>query len=141
MAKATSFNSEQYAWADVTIQIGSRVLTGVQGISYKTTQEKGFVYGKGNKPQSIQRGNYSFEGSIKITQNELETLISGAPNKDINAYRALTVSVGYEREDGESVIDNLVGVEFMDVEKAMDQGKQFMEINMPILFLDVQYDV
>lgn len=141
MAKATSFNSEQYAWADVTIQVGSRVLAGVQSIRYKSAQEKGFVYGKGNKPLSIQRGNYSFEGSIKILQNELETLISGAPNKDIAAYRALTVSIGYEREDGESVIDNLVGVEFLDAEKAMDQGKQFMEIELPILFLDVQYDV
>ena len=141
MASASSFNSDQYAWSNVTIQIGSRVLTDVQSIRYKESQEKGFVYGKGNKPLSIQRGNYTYDGSIKVLQNELETLINAAPNKKLNDYRGLIVSVGYEREDGTSVIDNLVGVEFMEVEKAMDQGKQFMEIELPIMFLDVKYNV
>ncbi|GAB2586574.1 hypothetical protein [Spirosoma areae] len=137
----TKFNSEQYAWSDVTIQVGSRVLTGVQQISYKRNQEKGFVYGKGNKPLSIQRGNYAFEGSIKILQNELETLIKNAPDKDLMRYRNLTISIGYEDESGKSVIDNVVGAEFSEVEKAMEQGKQFMEVELPIMFLDVQYDV
>ncbi|GAB3734941.1 hypothetical protein [Spirosoma lituiforme] len=141
MATSSSFNSEQYAWADVTIQIGSRVLTGVQGISYKRTQEKGFVYGKGDKPMSIQRGNYAFEGSVKLLQDEVETLIQGAPNKDLLRLRNLTISIGYEREDGTSVIDNIVGAEFSEVEKALEQGKQFMEIELPIMFLDVKYDV
>ena len=125
----------------MTVQIGSRVLTGVQSIRYKRSQEKGFVYGKGDKPLSIQRGNYAFEGSIKVLQSELETLIAGAPNKDLMALRGLTISIGYENEAGDSVVDNIVGAEFNDVEKMMDQGKQFMEVELAILFLDVQYDV
>ena len=141
MAQSTSFNSEQYAWSDVTIQIGSKVLMGVQSIRYKESQEKGFVYGKGNKPLTIQRGNYTYEGSIKVLQNELEPLIAAAPNGKLNDYRGLTISIGYEREDGTSVIDNLVGVEFMEVEKAMEQGKQFMEIELPILFLNVKNNI
>ena len=135
------FSSEQYAWSDVTIQVGDRVLTGVQSVGYKRSQEKGFVYGKGDKPLSIQRGNYSFEGSIKVLQDELETLINTAPGKDLMRLRNLTISVGYEKDGGTSVVDNLVGVEFTEVEKSIEQGKQFMEVELPILFLDVKYDV
>lgn len=142
MASAASFNSEQFGWADVTIQIGSRILTGVQAIRYKRSQEKGFVYGKGNKPQAIQKGNYAFEGMVKVLQSELEILIANAPGKDLVAYRNMIVSVQYESEDGlTTVIDNLVGVEFSEVEKALEQGKQYMEVELPIMFLDVKYNV
>ena len=71
MASALAFNSEEFAWSDVTVQVGSRVLTGIQAVSYKVSQEKGFVYGKGNKPLAIQKGNFAYEGTIKVLQSEL----------------------------------------------------------------------
>lgn len=132
------FNSAQYSWSDVTIQLGDRVLTGIQSVRYAEKQEKGFVYGKGNMPLSVQRGNYSYEGSVKLLQNEVETLIAGAPEKKLARLRDLTVTIAFEREDGESVTDNLVGVEFMDIEKALEQGKLFMEVDLPIIFLGIK---
>lgn len=134
----TQFNSEQYDWSNVTVQLGDRILTGIQSVRYKESQEKGLVYGKGNKPLSIQRGNFTYEGSLKLLQNEVETLIAAAPEQKLANYRGLTVSIAYETDGGESVTDNLVGVEFLDVEKALDQGAQFMEVELPILFLDIQ---
>ncbi|MEZ0611935.1 hypothetical protein ACAW74_25710 [Fibrella sp. WM1] len=135
------FNSEQYSWSSVTVQIGSDIIVECQGISYKTNQEKGFVYGKGNNPLSIQRGNKSNEGSVKVLQNTLERLIQKAPNKDLNDYRGLTCSISYEAEDGRTVVDNILGMEFTDVEKAIEQGKTFMEVDLPFIFLQMKYDV
>lgn len=134
----TTFSTDQYQWSDVTIQIGTRVLTGVQSIRYKESQEKGYVFGKGNKPLSIQRGNYTYEGSVKLLQSELELLIAGAPNRRLGDYRGLTITVAYEKADGQALTDILVGVEFMDYEKMLDQGKQYMEIELPIMFLDIK---
>lgn len=141
MAAQTSFNTEQFGWSDITLQIGNRIVTGIQALRYKESQDKGYVYGMGNKPLSIQRGNVTYEGSIKILQSELNTLIAGAPNKKLNDYRNLTITVGYENAIGGQTVDNLVGVEFTDVEKSMDQGKQFMEVELAIMFLDVQHAV
>ena len=138
----TSFNSEQFSWAETTVQIGGRVLTGVQGVSYKVGQQKDYLYGKGDKPLGIQRGNYTYEGSTKILQSELTILQDGAPEKDLMQYRGLTITVGYETKDGQELtLDNLVGVEFVDVEKAMEQGKGNMEVQLPIMFLSIQTDV
>ncbi len=139
MPSATSFNSEQYGWSDITVQAGNRILTGIQSVRYKESQEKGYVYGKGNTPLSIQRGNKTYEGSIKILQSELDKLIADAPNKSILDIRNLTISVGYENALGGASVDNLIGVEFTDAEKAMEQNKQFMEVELAIMFLSIQH--
>jgi hypothetical protein len=139
MPAQTSFNSEQYGWSDVTVQVGNRILTGIQSVRYKESQEKGFVYGKGNTPLSIQRGNKTYEGSIKILQSELDKLIAEAPNKSLLDIRNMTISVGYQNADGGASVDNLIGVEFTDSEKSMEQNKQFMEVELTIMFLNVQH--
>ena len=58
------FNSREYEWADITVVLGGRDITGLRSIRYKESQEKEAVYGKGNRPQAIQKGNKSYEGSI-----------------------------------------------------------------------------
>lgn len=139
MPAQTSFNSEQYGWSDITIQVGNRILTGVQAVSYDESQEKEFVYGKGDKPLSIQRGNKSYEGLIKILQSELDKMIADAPNKSLLDIRNMTITVGYEKDQGAVTVDNLIGVEFTKTSKAMEQNKKHMEVELPIMFLDVQH--
>ncbi|RIV21391.1 hypothetical protein DYU11_18470 [Fibrisoma montanum] len=135
-----SFNSEQYQYSDVSVQIGDRVLVGLRGVKYMSEQEKEPVYGKGNQPLAIQRGNKKYEGEIKILQGELELLIDKAPNKDIIDYRNLTITVAYSNGAGLTT-DNLVGVEFKQSPKEMNQNDKFMEVTLPILFLKLKQGV
>lgn len=139
---ATQFDSSltQYTWSNVSVLIGGRVLTGIRSVSYKTTQEKELLHAGGDKPLAIQRGNYTYEGSIKLLQNELDNLVNKAPNRDLMAYRNLTVVVSYEDDAGHFTTDTLVGVEFTEVDKMMEQNKKFMEVELPILFLGLKYD-
>ena len=60
------FNSREYEWADVTLLLGGKDITGVRGVKYTIKQEKETVYGKGNEPIAIQKGNKSYEGEITM---------------------------------------------------------------------------
>ena len=131
------FNTEQFEWSDVTIQLGDRVLTAVQGVSYDTSQDKELIYGKGNQPLAIQRGNKTYKGEITVLQSELHLLINSAPNKDLTDYRNLTITVSYSRDDV-VVTDGLVGVEFTEMSKSLKQNDKFMTVTLPIIFTRLQ---
>ena len=68
------FDTRQYEYADINVALGGRVITGLRGIKYSSKQEKEAVYGKGNEPMHIQKGNISYEGEVTLLQSELETL-------------------------------------------------------------------
>ena len=68
----TIINGRQYEFADVSLILGGRDVTGLRGIKYKESQEKELLYGKGNKPMSVQKGNIAYEGEITLTQSEPE---------------------------------------------------------------------
>lgn len=138
---AQQFNTKQFSWAQVDIQIGSRLLTGARGLSYAASQEKEPVYGKGDEPQAIQRGNKAYRGELTLLQSELEILTRSAPNKDLNDYRDLSLVVSYRQEDGTVVTDAILGAEFTDVEKALRQNDKFMEVSLPFLYLKLQRDI
>ncbi|SEA70594.1 hypothetical protein SAMN05444145_105238 [Alistipes timonensis JC136] len=130
------FDSRQYEFADTTLFLGNRDVTGLRAINYTEKQEKEALYGKGNKPLSIQKGNKSYEGSIGILQSELEALevAGGGSILDLE----LTAVVNYGNPSKGDVIktDELIGVQFTEAPRGMKQGDKFMEIELPIVFLD-----
>lgn len=134
----SAFSSKQYAWPDLSISIGGRILEGITEVEYTVKQEKDTLRGRGNKPHKITRGNKSYEGKITIWQSELEAMVQDAPNKDILDLN-FDVIVSYVPEDGgQSVTDVLSGCEFTETKKGMKQGDKNMLIELPIIFLDVK---
>ena len=134
----STFSSKQYAWSDLSISIGGRILEGITEVEYTVKQEKDTLRGRGNKPHKITRGNKSYEGKITIWQSELESMIQDAPGKDILNLN-FDVIVSYVPEDGgQSVTDVLSGCEFTETKKGMKQGDKNMQIELPIMFLDVK---
>lgn len=139
-----AFRSEEFAWVDINVVMQGRIVTGLTGISYKETQLKTNIYAKGNKPYARTRGNIEYEGSIKLLQSELEALQRGAGiGRSINQIPPFDVTVSYAAEDGSGAVvtDTLKAVEFTEVEKGMDQNDPFMEIELPIIIGDIQYNV
>ena len=60
------FDSNEFEFADVKVSILGVELTGLRGLKYKKIQEKEPVYGAGNEPKRIQRGNKRYEGTLQI---------------------------------------------------------------------------
>jgi len=140
----TIINGRQYEWADISLILGGRDVTGIRGIKYKEKQEKELMYGKGNQPLSIQKGNKSYEGEITVTQSELETLKllarqqtlrSSILGLNLNA----VVCYGNPLKGDAMITDRLYGIQFTEEEKSMSQGDKNMEITLPFICTDIQY--
>ena len=133
------FNSRQYEFADLTLILGGRDLTGFRGVKYAEKQEKEPVYGKGNLPVSIQRGNKNYEGEITLLQGEYETLKMASPSKSVlDLQLDAVVAYGNPSAGDALTTDTLVGIQFTEAAKEMKQGDKFMEITLPFIFLRIK---
>lgn len=132
------FNSREYEWSDVSVVLAGRMVTGIRGVSYTSSQEKEALYGKGNKPHSIQRGNKSYSGSIKLLQSELEALQLAANGDVLDISFNVVVSYGNPTQGDVITTDLLVGCEITEVPKGLNQNDKFMEIELPLIMLDVK---
>lgn len=136
-----AFNSSEYEWNDLTVSMGGRIVTGIRGIKYNSKQEKEVIYGKGNTPHSIQRGNKSHEGSIKLLQSELEALIEAAKGDILDLSVLITVSYGNPSKGDPIKTDTVIGVQFTEQPKEMNQGDKFMEVELPFLAIDIRRNI
>lgn len=133
----STYNSKQYGWKDYTIAYGSRILEGVTGLEWSIKQEKDFLYGRGEKPHRIVRGNKSGEGKVKLWQSEVEAMIADAPDNDLLKLRFNITEAFVPKDGGQTVINILKDVEITEIPRTMNQGDKNQIIELPFLFLDV----
>lgn len=132
------FNSKEYEWSDVCVVMAGRMVTGIRGISYTSSQEKEALYAKGNKPHSIQRGNKSYSGSIRLLQSELDALEAAARGDVLDVSFNVVVSYGNPAKGDVITTDILMGCEITEVPKSINQADKFMEIELPLIILDIK---
>lgn len=137
------FDTREFEYADVKVKMLGAELDGLRGLTYKKSQEKEPVYGAGNKPKAIQRGNKKYEGNLMLLKSDFDLLnkaavsagytdITDVPGKLIN------ISVVYQKE-GDPLIQTatLFNVEFTEYEDGMKQGDKFKEITLPFICLNI----
>ena len=134
------FATREYEWADVTVVMAGRDVTGIRGVSYTSSQEKELLYAKGNKPHGVQRGNKSYEGSIRLLQSEYEALNEAAGGDVLDVNFNIVVSYGNPSKGDVIKTDLLEGVEITSKPKTLNQNDKFMEIELPFIMLDVEED-
>jgi hypothetical protein len=129
-------NGRQYEWADLTLVLAGRDVAGFRGAEYGPTQEKEAVYGKGNKPLSIQKGNKAYEGTLTLLQSELETLVilGGGSILDLNLDAVLCY--GNPAKGDVMIVDKLFGIQFTEEKRSLNQNDKFMEVSLPFVYLD-----
>lgn len=132
------FNSRQYEYADITVFMGNRDVTGLRAIKYVTKQEKELLHGKGNRPMSIQKGNKTNEGEIGLLQSELEALEVAAGGSILDMETTIVVNYGNPSKGDMVKTDVLVGVQFTEDPREMNQGDKFMDVTVPFIFLEKQ---
>ena len=131
-------NTREYEWSDVSVVLAGRDVTGIRGVSYQSDQEKEALYAKGNKPHGIQRGNKSYTGSIRLLQSEYDALNAAAGGDVLDANFDIVVAYGNPSKGDVITTDLLVGVEITSKPKSINQNDKFMEIELPIVMLDVK---
>lgn len=134
------FNSREYEYADVSLVMAGRLVTGMRGVDYTSSQEKEALYAKGNKPHAIQRGNKSYTGNITLLQSELEALERAAGGDALDASFDIIVAYGNPSKGDVIKFDLLKGCEITEIPKGLKQGDKFMEINLPLIMVDIKKD-
>lgn len=132
------FASREYEWSDVTVVMAGRDVTGIRGVSYTSSQEKEALYAKGNKPHGVQRGNKSYEGAIRLLQSEYDALNAAAGGDALNASFNIIVAYGNPSKGDVIKTDLLMGCEITSKPKSLNQNDKFMEIELPLIMLDVK---
>lgn len=132
------FDTRQYEYSDITLSLGGRVITGLRGVKYSSKQEKEAVYGKGNEPLHIQKGNISHEGEITLLQSELETLRLAGKGSVLGLRLDAVVAYGNPSKGDVLIVDKIRGIEFTEDSKEMKQGDKFMEVTLPFICLRIE---
>lgn len=135
------FNSEEYAWSDVQIQMLGRPVGGARSVMYKVTQTKTNIYARGNKPRARTRGNKEYEGELGLLQSEVEALQATLrANQDLLDLGPFDIVVSYAPAGGTIKTDILKDCEFTELEKGMEQNDENMQPTLPLIIGDVKYN-
>lgn len=130
------FDSREYEWADLTILIGTRIIVGARGVKYANKQDKELIYGKGNEPYAVQKGNKSHDGELALAMSEFLALQNESPTKSVLDLQVdITVCYGNPSQGDVMHTDKLMGVQFTEEPQDMKQGDKFSEHPLPFIFL------
>ena len=132
------FNSRDYEWADVTLRLGGKDITGARGVKYTVKQEKETVYGKGNEPIAIQKGNKSYEGEITVLQSELETIRLNGGGTVLDLQLDAVVAYGNPSNGDVMMTDVIQGIQFTEETHELKQNDKQMEVTLPFIALRVK---
>lgn len=137
-----AFDSREYEYADLTLIIANRDVTGFRGIKYSEKIEREALHAKGRYAHSIQSGNVTVEGEITVLQSELEALIV-AGKGSILRLKNLTAGITYgNASEGDAVItDHVEGIYFTESPKELKQGDKFMEVSLPFVAMRIRHQV
>ncbi len=135
------FDSQECEWAEMSVVFAGAPLTKIRGLKYKVTQEKENLFAAGDEPISIQSGNRSYEGSIKVLKGALDDMNAAAraaAARDLLDME-FTIVVTYALKGTRPLHqDVLIRCQVKDFEKGWDQGAKMMEITLPIIFMGIQ---
>ncbi|MFV8392747.1 hypothetical protein [Flavobacterium sp. LB2P6] len=136
-----AFNSRQYEWADLTLILGGRDVTGFRGIKYSEKIEREAIFAKGRDAHSIQSGNSTVEGEITLLQSEYEALVKSGKGSVLSLSLDALVAYGNPLNADAIITDRLIGLRFTESSKELKQGDKMMEISLPFIALRVQNQV
>lgn len=130
------FDSRQYEWADITLNIGGKDIIGFTGIRYGSKQDKELLHGKGSEPYAIQRGNKTYDGELTMWQSTYETLRINSSDKSVLSLQLDAVVLYGNPSRGDMITtDILQGIQFTEEAKEFAQGDKKTEIKLPFIYL------
>lgn len=133
MAATPIVNGINYAWANVSLVLFGIPLVAITKIDYKLKQKKENNMGAGPYPVSRGYGNYEYDGSIEVYQDELKKIIAASPNRDIFQIGMFDIQVTFGGSRVTADKDVLRSCEFMEEGLKAAQGDTKLLINLPLI--------
>lgn len=128
-------NTREYEYADVTVLIAGKVITGLRGVKWGKKQEKELLHAKGNKPHSIQRGNITYDGEITLLESEYEALRIAGGGDILDISFDMVVALGNPAKGEPMKTATIYGAEFTEDVSEWKQGDKFQEKRLPFIYL------
>lgn len=138
MASIAFFDSKDCEWADMTVMFAGSPLTKIRGVKYKAAKDKQLLHAAGDEPISIQSGNRTYEGQLKVLKGAIDDMNRAAivAGGDDILDMQFDIVITYKPKGTRPLqTDTLVGVEVKDFEKGWEQGAKNMDVILPILFM------
>ena len=135
------FDSREYEFADITLVLSGGDVVALREIQYTEKQEKELVYAKGNQPHSIQKGNFAYEGTLKVLQSDYEAIVEQGKGSVLNIEADILCAYGNPANGDVIVTDRISKLQFTEAKKGMKQNDKFMEVELPFIFLRLQNHV
>lgn len=126
-------NGINYSWANVTLTLFGVPVVGITKIDYKIKQNKDNNYGVGAQPVSRGYGNYEYEGSIEIYQDEWKRIIAASPNRDPLLIAPFDIQVVFSGRGVLADVDNLRSCEFLESTFSANQGDTKLMVTVPLI--------
>ena len=140
MAGIAFFDSKECEWADMSVIFAGAPLTKIRGVKYKAAKEKQLLHAAGDEPISIQSGNRTYEGQIKVLKGALDNMNTAAIAAGGNDVLDMQfdIVITYKPQGARPLqTDTLRNVEIKDFEKGWEQGAKNMDITLPIVFMQL----
>ena len=139
-------DSREYAWKDLKLGLGGRVVTGVREVTIKVSQELYLIYASGTKAHSKTHGNIEVSGQIELLQSEVEALIDAAQDLYGKGATPLDLTLNLTMGFARSVTDKMrfhgvYSLSFTDLEMGMKQGDSNMNVTLPFKAIDVAFNI
>ncbi len=135
------FDSREYEWADLTLILGGRDITGIRAVKYSEKIEREALYAKGREPYSIQSGNIAYEGEITVLQSEYEALVKAGNGSVLRLALDGQFSYGNPSTGDAMTTDMALGIRFTEAGKELKQGDKFQEITLPFICVKIENQV
>ena len=134
-------NGKEYSFADISLNLLGRDVVGLKGIKYNTTRDHQNVIGKGGRPVAMSRGQKNFEGTLTLTQSEVELIQEGlAPGKDLTDLPPFPIVVSYAPEGGVLKTDILEKCRFRGTPKGMSSDDADAPVEMELAIFNIKYN-
>ena len=136
---ATYLDSQELEWKHVTLSLLGLTIRGLRGFKIKKNKDTEHLFASGEEAIGIQTGNIKRDGSFKILKGDVDKLNDAAQQagyEDITdvPYQLITSTIAYKKAFGRPLRTiSILGIQFTDLEEAMEQGAKQMEIELPWL--------
>jgi hypothetical protein len=144
MGDIKAFNSEEYGFNDLQVVTLGRPIIALRGIRFKATQQKANVHGAGSKPISRTRGPVDFEGSVTVLMSEVIAMLhsQGNPAKGLLGIKPFDIIVAFAPSvSGTITTHRLVYCEFTESEINLKSGDMQVEVELPIIIGDIEWNI
>lgn len=137
-------NQNEYASEDIKIVLPNKAtpVVGVTEIEYNYKKEHKNIKGLSSKTIAVGRGMEDSEGSITLLQSEVEGWIRTLPKgTNLTQVPPFIVIVAYAPAGGLATVDKLNACRISEMPKMMKAGDPNMEIKLPLIIGNIEYNI